>query len=162
MGLTPKNLSDRRPDSITTAIHRSLDVSEQTEAFLLRYFPECFTVTFEQKSDGYIDISPPGLAYIFKTVFFEVFGKSVIDIVFNDSPEEYDIRISHSSDATISAYAEQQIRSTAYDSGFWIVMGKLDGTSYINLKAKKRLMRELSIYARSTADVIRALVSVFF
>ena len=162
MSITPEKLSDRRPESITTAVHRSLDVCEQTEAFLEKYFPECFTIAYEQKSDGFIDISPHGLAYIFKTVFFGVFGKSVIDIVFNDSPEEYDIRISYSSAASISDFAEHEIKSTAHESGFWIIMGKLDGVTYINLKAKKRLMRELSIYARSTADIIRAFVSIFF
>lgn len=162
MGLTPEKLSDRRPFFVTAATYQSRSVSEECEAFLSRYFPECFTLSHEQKSNGYIDISPHGLAYILKCVFFEVFGKSVIDIVFNDSPEEYDIRISFKTDEPISKGIGDEIRSMAQDSGFWIVMGRLGSETFINLKAQKRPMREFSVYARNTGEITRAFVSVFF
>ena len=162
MSLTPERLSGRRPFSVTASPYPSSCVSEEVEGFLSRYFPECFTVMHEQKCGGFIDISPHGLAYILKCIFFEVFGKSVISIVFNDSAEEYDLRMSFSSDEPISQSAEKDIRDMASDSGFWLVMGRLGRDNYISLKTQKRPAREFAVYARDFNLITQAFNSVFF
>ena len=162
MALTPDKLSGRRPLYVTTSPYPSACVSDEVEEFLFRYFPECFSLTHEQKSGGFVDISPHGLAYILKCIFFEVFGKSVISIVFNDTVEEYDVRISFTTDEPISESVERDIRNMAADSGFWLVMGRLGRDSYVTLKAQKRPMREFSVYARDFGLITQAFNSVFF
>ena len=155
-------ISESSPENFTISPIKASDIFEATRNFLYENFRGAIDIESELYSDGYVSISPDGLAYFFKLLLNAIFGESLVFIKMSTKDDIFSIEAYWNRHRNITANEISELENIARVSGLALelVFGEKKCHANITMQIKKETL--LRLYAVSAQKMHEAYIRVFF
>ena len=160
--LSDRKISSTPPPTYNIIRTGIVDFCKSTEEFFDEYFRAAVRVNISMTHNGYVVVSPHGVAQLWRDILVWVNGRGVIEINIVTDKDAILVDISWQGTDMLDDNIQNKLASIADLSNFEISYEVRDDVNVVHAKLPSEQSEFLTIYARSPRSMRTAMIFTFF